>query len=76
MKYTDDAGIKVNTNVNPESSSVVAILINVVPTVLLIGAMLYILTKISGTNKNSMDLVEVRLNFLKKLKHILVMLLV
>ena len=55
MKYTDDAGIKVNTNVNPESSSVVAILINVVPTVLLIGAMLYILTKISGTNKNSMD---------------------
>ena len=55
MKYVDDANIKVNTNTNPESSSVVAILINVVPTIILIGAMLYILTKISGTNKNSMD---------------------
>ena len=55
MKYTDETDIKVNTNVNPESSSFVAILVNVVPTVLLIGAMLFVLTKISGTNKNSMD---------------------
>ncbi len=55
MKYTDDTGIKVYTNVNPENSSIVAILINVVPTLLLIGAMLFILTKISGTNKNSID---------------------
>ena len=55
MKYTDETDIKVNTNVNPESSSFVAILVNVVPTVLIIGAMIFVLTKISGTNKNSMD---------------------
>ncbi len=55
MKYADNDNIKVNTNVNPESSSFVAIIVNVVPTILLIGAMLFILTKISGTNKNSMD---------------------
>ena len=55
MKYVDDSNIKVNTNTNPESSSVVAIIVNVVPTIILIGAMLFILTKISGTNKSSMD---------------------
>ena len=55
MKYTDDSNIKVNTNANPESSSLVAVLVNVVPTAILIGAMLFILVKLSGTNKNSMD---------------------
>ena len=55
MKYADEDNIKVTTNTNPENSGVVTVLINVVPTVLLIGATIWLFSKISGSNKNSMD---------------------
>lgn len=55
MKYADEDNIKVTTNNNPENSGFVTVLINVVPTVLLIGATIWLFSKISGSNKNSMD---------------------
>ena len=55
MRYADESDIKVITNSNPESSGIVTILINLVPTVLLIGATIWLFSKISGSNRNSMD---------------------
>lgn len=55
MKYVDEDNIKVETNVNPENNSFVTILVNVIPTLLLIGATIWLFSKISGNNKNSMD---------------------
>ena len=55
MKYVDEDEIEVITNPNPENSGFVTILINVVPTVVLIGATIWLFSKISGGNKNSMD---------------------
>ena len=55
MKYVDEDDIEVITNVNPENNGFVTVLINVVPTVLLIGATIWLFSKISGSNKNSMD---------------------
>ncbi len=53
VKYTDEANIKVTTN--PESNEFMTFMVTVVPTLLLVGALLFFLTKISGSNKNSMD---------------------
>ena len=53
VKYTDDSNIKVTTN--PESNELMVFMTTVVPTLLLVGALLFFLTKISGSNKNSMD---------------------
>lgn len=55
MKYVDEDEIEVITNPNPENSGFVTVLINVVPTVVLIGATIWLFSKISGGNKNSMD---------------------
>jgi cell division protease FtsH len=55
MKYIDEDDVKVITNTNPENSGIVTVLINVVPTVLLIGATIWLFSKVSGSNKNSMD---------------------
>ncbi len=55
LTYADKNEFEVETNTNPENSSIVTILINVVPFVLLIGATFYLFSKISGGNKNSMD---------------------
>ena len=55
MKYVDEDDIEVITNANPENNGFVTVLINVVPTVLLIGATIWLFSKISGSNKNSMD---------------------
>ena len=55
MKYVDEDEIEVVTNPNPENSGFVTVLINVVPTVVLIGATIWLFSKISGGNKNSMD---------------------
>ena len=55
LTYADNNEFEVKTNTNPENSSLVTILVNVVPFVLLIGATVYLFSKISGGNKNSMD---------------------
>jgi len=55
MKYADEDNIKVVTNTNPENSGFVTVLINVVPTLALIAATIWLFSKISGSNKNSMD---------------------
>jgi len=55
LTYADNNEFEVETNTNPENSSIVTILVNVVPFVLLIGATFYLFTKISGGNKSSMD---------------------
>ena len=55
LSYADNNEFEVKTNTNPENSSIVTILVNVVPFVLLIAATFYLFSKISGGNKNSMD---------------------
>lgn len=40
---------------NPENNSLLVILINVVPLVLIIGSGIFLFTKLSGSNKSSMD---------------------
>jgi cell division protease FtsH len=55
MKYVDEDNIKVTTNTNPESNGLFTVLINIVPTLLLVGATIWLFSKISGSNKNSMD---------------------
>ena len=40
---------------NPENNNWVAILINVVPMVIIVGGTIILFTKLSGSNKNSMD---------------------
>ncbi len=46
---------EVKTNKDPGSSAILAILVNVVPTVFLVGATLYLLVKISSGNNKSID---------------------
>ena len=55
LSYADNNEFEVKTNTNPENSSIVTILVNVVPFALLIGATFILFSKISGGNKNSMD---------------------
>jgi cell division protease FtsH len=55
MKYADEDSIKVKTNTNPESNSLLTIAVNVIPMLVLAGATIWLFTKISGSNKNSMD---------------------
>ncbi len=55
MKYTEEDNVEVVTNSNPESSGFLTVIINIVPTMLLIAATLWLFSKISGSNKNSMD---------------------
>src|SRR5574344_764837 len=55
MKYVDEDSIKVTTNTNPESNGFVTVLVNIVPTIILVGATIWLFSKISGSNKNSMD---------------------
>src|SRR5574344_1602783 len=55
MTYVDEDNIKVVTNANPESSGLLTVLVNIVPTILLVAATIWLFSKISGSNKNSMD---------------------
>ena len=55
LTYADNNEFEVKTNTNPENSSIVNILVNVVPFVLLIAATFYLFSKISRGNANSMD---------------------
>ena len=55
LTYADNNEFEVKTNTNPENSSLVNILVNVVPFVLLIAATFYLFSKISRGNNSSMD---------------------
>jgi len=55
LSYADNNEFEVTTNTNPENSSIITILVNVLPFVLMIGATFFLFTKLSGSNKNSMD---------------------
>lgn len=55
LSYADSMEFKVNVNKDPGSTSLVAILINVVPTIILVGAVLYLFSKIASGNNKSMD---------------------
>ena len=55
MKYVDEDTIKVTTKSNPENSGIMTVIINVVPTLCLIAATIWLFSKISGSNRNSMD---------------------
>ncbi len=47
--------LTVNTNTNPENNSWVTIALNFIPTLLLLGAMFYFITKLSNNGKGSFD---------------------
>ncbi len=55
LKYSEENEFKVTTKSNPENSSIVMVLMNVLPLLLLIGAMVFLFSKISGGNNKSMD---------------------
>ena len=55
LLYADNQGFEVKTEANPESSSWLSIIINILPLLLLVGATLWLFTKISGGNNKSMD---------------------
>ncbi|MDD2238319.1 MAG: ATP-dependent zinc metalloprotease FtsH [Bacilli bacterium] len=55
LVYISEDEIEMVTTPNPENSSFVTILVNIIPTLLLIGVMIWLFTKIGGSNKNSMD---------------------
>lgn len=55
LVYISEDDIEMVTSPNPENSSIITILVNFIPTLLLIGVMIWLFTKIGGSNKNSMD---------------------
>ena len=55
MKYVESDGITLITGENPENNNVLAVILNVVPTIMLIGAMLWLFSKLGKSNNNSMD---------------------
>ena len=55
LNYADTMNFKVTTAVDPGSISILSIIINVVPLVLMIIALMYFFTKVVGSNKNSID---------------------
>lgn len=55
LAYTTEDEIEIKAIPNPENSGVLTVLVNIVPTLLLIGVTIWLFSKISGGNKNSMD---------------------
>ena len=55
LTLAESQNLKVTTNSNPENSSWILILINVVPTLLLLGAMFYLFTKLGNNGKGTFD---------------------
>ena len=55
MEYVENDGITLITGENPENNNVLAVILNVVPTIMLIGAMLWLFSKLGKSNNNSMD---------------------
>ena len=54
-EYAESNNITLVTGENPESNNIGGVLLNVIPTVLLVGSMLWLLTKLGKSNNNSMD---------------------
>ena len=55
LNLADSQNLKVTTKSNPENSSWLLILINVVPTLLLLGAMFFLFTKLGSNGKGTFD---------------------
>ncbi len=55
LTLAESQNLKVTTNSNPENSSWLLILINVVPTLLLLGAMFFLFTKLGSNGKGTFD---------------------
>ncbi len=55
LSYADSMEFKVKVNKDPGSTSIFAILLNIVPTVVLVAAVLYFFSKIASGNNKSMD---------------------
>ncbi len=55
MEYVESDGITLITGENPENNNILAVILNVVPTFMLIGAMLWLFSKLGKSNNNSMD---------------------
>ncbi|MDD2504847.1 MAG: ATP-dependent zinc metalloprotease FtsH [Bacilli bacterium] len=47
--------IEVITKTNPENNGALVVILNIVPYLILIGATIWLFSKLSGSNKNSMD---------------------
>ena len=54
-EYAESNNITLVTGENPERNNIGGVLLNVIPTVLLVGSMLWLLTKLGKINNNSMD---------------------
>ena len=54
-EYAESNNITLVTGENPERNNIGGVLLNVIPTVLLVGSMLWLLTKLGKSNNNSMD---------------------
>ena len=55
LSNCEKQNLSVKTNTNPENSSLLNILINVVPTILLLAAMFYLFTKLGNNGKGTFD---------------------
>ena len=55
LSNCEEQNLSVKTNTNPENSSLLNILINVVPTILLLAAMFYLFTKLGNNGKGTFD---------------------
>jgi cell division protease FtsH len=55
LSNCEEQQLSVKTNTNPENSSILNILINVVPTILLLAAMFYFFTKLGNNGKGTFD---------------------
>ena len=55
MDYSKKAGIKITTEKDPESSTLLLVVTNVLPIVLIMGFAFFIMTRQMGGAKNSMD---------------------
>ena len=55
LSYSDTMEFKVVTNSDPGSSTILSIIINILPTVLLVVATLYLFSKLASGNSKSMD---------------------
>lgn len=54
-KYQAIGEFKWDVGTNPENSSWLLILINIVPIIIIVGGTIFLFTKLSGSNKSSMD---------------------
>lgn len=55
LSYADSMEFKVEVNKDPGTSGVITILVNVVPTIILVAAVMYLFSKIASGNNKSMD---------------------